>query len=34
MLLRAVPAWQQAQQQAQALVAEALVDLGAGKEAS
>jgi DNA-binding MarR family transcriptional regulator len=33
-LLRAVPAWKQAQQQAQSLVAEALPDLGAGKEAS
>jgi DNA-binding MarR family transcriptional regulator len=33
MLLRAVPAWQQAQQQAQSLVAEALLDLEAGKEA-
>jgi DNA-binding MarR family transcriptional regulator len=31
MLLRAVPAWQQAQQQAQSLVAEALADLGAGE---
>jgi hypothetical protein len=34
MLLRAVPAWKHAQQQAQSLVAEALPDLGAGKEAS
>ena len=34
MLLRAVPAWKQAQQQAQSLVAEALADLEAGKEAS
>jgi DNA-binding MarR family transcriptional regulator len=34
MLLRAVPAWKQAQQRAQSLVAAALVDLGAGKEAS
>ena len=34
MLLRAVPAWTKAQQRAQSLVAEALVDLGAGKEAS
>ena len=34
MLLRAVPAWTKAQQQAQSLVAEALVDLEAGKEAS
>jgi DNA-binding MarR family transcriptional regulator len=34
MLLRAVPAWEQAQQQAQSLVAEALPDLGAGEEAS
>ena len=34
MLLRAVPAWQQAQQQAQSLVAEALPDLGAGEEVS
>jgi DNA-binding MarR family transcriptional regulator len=34
MLLRAVPAWEQAQQQAQSLVAVALVDLEAGKEAS
>lgn len=34
MLLRAVPAWKHAQQQAQLLVAEALPDLGAGKEAS
>jgi DNA-binding MarR family transcriptional regulator len=34
MLLRAVPAWKQAQQQAQSLVAVALVDLEAGKEAS
>jgi DNA-binding MarR family transcriptional regulator len=34
MLLRAVPAWKQAQQLAQSLVAEALPDLGAGKEAS
>ena len=34
MLLRAVPAWKQAQQQAQSLVAVALADLEAGKEAS
>ena len=34
MLLRAVPAWKQAQQQAQSLVAETLLDLGAGREAS
>jgi DNA-binding MarR family transcriptional regulator len=34
MLLHAVPAWKQAQQQAQSLVAVALVDLEAGKEAS
>jgi DNA-binding MarR family transcriptional regulator len=34
MLLHAVPAWKQAQQQAQSLVAEALADLEAGKEAS
>jgi DNA-binding MarR family transcriptional regulator len=34
MLLRAVPAWRQAQQRAQSLVAETLLDLGAGKEAS
>jgi DNA-binding MarR family transcriptional regulator len=34
MLLRAVPAWEQAQQQAQSLVAVALADLPAGKEAS
>jgi DNA-binding MarR family transcriptional regulator len=34
MLLRAVPAWKHAQQRAQSLVAEALVDLEAGKEAS
>jgi DNA-binding MarR family transcriptional regulator len=34
MLLRAVPAWEQAQQRAQSLVAEALVDLQAGKEES
>jgi DNA-binding MarR family transcriptional regulator len=34
MLLRAVPVWKQAQQQAQSLVAEALADLDAGKEAS
>jgi DNA-binding MarR family transcriptional regulator len=34
MLLRAVPAWTKAQQQAQSLVAETLLDLGAGKEAS
>ena len=34
MLHRAVPAWTKAQQQAQSLVAEALVDLGAGEEAS
>jgi DNA-binding MarR family transcriptional regulator len=34
MLLRAVPVWKQAQQQAQSLVAEALADLEAGKEAS
>ena len=34
MLLRAVPVWEQAQQQAQSLAAEALADLPAGKEAS
>jgi DNA-binding MarR family transcriptional regulator len=34
MLLRAVPAWTKAQQQAQSLVAVALADLEAGKEAS
>jgi DNA-binding MarR family transcriptional regulator len=34
MLLHAVPAWKQAQQQAQSLVAVALADLEAGKEAS
>jgi DNA-binding MarR family transcriptional regulator len=34
MLLRAVPVWKQAQQQAQSLVAEALPDLGAGEEVS
>ena len=34
MLLGAVPAWEQAQQQAQSLVAVALADLEAGKEAS
>jgi DNA-binding MarR family transcriptional regulator len=34
MLLRAVPAWTKAQQQAQSLVAKTLPDLGAGKEAS
>ena len=34
MLLRALPAWKQAQQQAQSLVAVALADLPAGKEAS
>ena len=34
MLLRAVPAWEQAQQQAQSLVAEALPDLGVGEEVS
>jgi DNA-binding MarR family transcriptional regulator len=34
MLLRAVPAWTKAQQQAHSLVAETLLDLGAGKEAS
>jgi DNA-binding MarR family transcriptional regulator len=34
MLLRAVPAWKQAQQQAQSLVAEALVDFEARREAS
>ena len=34
MLLRAVPVWKQAQQQAQSLVAVALADLEAGKEAS
>jgi DNA-binding MarR family transcriptional regulator len=34
MLLRALPAWKQAQQQAQSLVAVALGDLEAGKEAS
>jgi DNA-binding MarR family transcriptional regulator len=34
MLLRAVPAWKHAQQRAQSLVAEALVDLEARREAS
>jgi DNA-binding MarR family transcriptional regulator len=34
MLLRAVPAWRHAQQRAQSLVAEALVDLEARREAS
>lgn len=34
MLLRAVPAWMEAQRRAQSLVAEVLVDLGARKEAS
>src|SRR4029453_9125866 len=34
MLLRAVPVWEQAQQQAQSLAAEALADLQAGKEGS
>ena len=34
MLLQAVPAWKQAQEPAQSLVAETLDDLGAGKEAS
>ena len=34
MLLRAVPVWEQAQQQAQSLAAEALADLPGGKEAS
>jgi len=34
MLLRAVPAWTKAQQQAQSLVAETLLDLGARREAS
>jgi DNA-binding MarR family transcriptional regulator len=34
MLLRALPAWQEAQQRAQSLVAETLPDLGARKEAS
>jgi DNA-binding MarR family transcriptional regulator len=34
MLLHAVPAWKQAQQQAQSLVAEALPDLGAGEKVS
>jgi DNA-binding MarR family transcriptional regulator len=34
MLLHAVPPWKQAQEQAQSLVAETLLDLGAGKEAS
>jgi DNA-binding MarR family transcriptional regulator len=34
MLLRALPAWQEAQQRAQSLVAETLPDLGARKETS
>jgi DNA-binding MarR family transcriptional regulator len=34
MLLHALPAWKQAQQRAQSLVAATLPDLGAGKEAS
>jgi DNA-binding MarR family transcriptional regulator len=34
MLLHALPAWNEAQERAQSLVAEALLDLGAGKEAS
>ena len=34
MLLQALPAWQEAQQRAQSLVAETLPDLGARKEAS
>jgi DNA-binding MarR family transcriptional regulator len=34
MLLQALPAWRQAQQRAQSLVAEALLDLDACKEAS
>jgi DNA-binding MarR family transcriptional regulator len=34
MLLDALPAWQEAQEHAQSLVAEALLDLEAGKEAS
>jgi DNA-binding MarR family transcriptional regulator len=34
MLLHAIPAWKEAQQRAQSLVAEALPDLEAGKEAS
>jgi DNA-binding MarR family transcriptional regulator len=34
MLLNALPAWKEAQQRAQSLVAETLLDLGAGKEAS
>ena len=34
MLLDALPAWQEAQERAQSLVAEALLDLEAGKEAS
>jgi DNA-binding MarR family transcriptional regulator len=34
MLLRAIPAWKGAQEQARSLVAETLLDLGAGGEAS
>jgi hypothetical protein len=34
MLLQALPAWQQAQEQAESMVAEALQDLDAGREAS
>jgi DNA-binding MarR family transcriptional regulator len=34
MLLHALPPWKQAQEQVQSLVAETLLDLGAGKEAS
>jgi DNA-binding MarR family transcriptional regulator len=34
MLLEALPAWQQAQEQARSVVAEALLDLEAGREAS
>jgi DNA-binding MarR family transcriptional regulator len=34
MLLNALPAWKEAQERAQSLVAETLLDLGAGKEAS
>jgi DNA-binding MarR family transcriptional regulator len=32
LLLQALPAWQQAQEQAQSLVSEALLDLQAGKD--
>jgi hypothetical protein len=33
MLLRALPAWKEAQEQVQSLVAETLLDLGAGEAA-